>query len=178
MRLKPGGLHPADAAAAPGAPPDREYSAQEQQDAEEVIAWLASQPWSNGKVGMLGISWGGFNSIQMALSVTMVTGAGINGAQRDSMAQPEDLVPGKIYPLSLDLHLASWVFPKGHRIRVAVSNALWPMNWPTPYPMTTSVMLGADSARPPVSAANPAGGAAPARKRTWPDPAWPACRSA
>ena len=78
--------------------------------------------------------------------VTMVTGAGINGAQRDSMAQPEDLVPGKIYPLSLDLHLASWVFPKGHRIRVAVSNALWPMNWPTPYPMTTSVMLGGDSA--------------------------------
>jgi uncharacterized protein len=78
--------------------------------------------------------------------VTMVTGAGINGAQRDSMAQPEDLVPGRIYPLSLDLHLASWVFPKGHRIRVAVSNALWPMNWPTPYPMTTSVMLGGDSA--------------------------------
>jgi uncharacterized protein len=78
--------------------------------------------------------------------VTMVTGAGINGAQRDSMAQPEDLVPGRIYPLSLDLHLASWVFPKGHRIRVAVSNALWPMNWPTPYPMTTSVLLGGDSA--------------------------------
>jgi predicted acyl esterase len=78
--------------------------------------------------------------------VTMVTGAGINGAQRNSMAAPEDLVPGKVYPLSLDLHLASWVFPKGHRIRIAVSNALWPMNWPTPYPMTTSVTLGGDAA--------------------------------
>jgi uncharacterized protein len=78
--------------------------------------------------------------------VTMVTGAGINGAQRNSMAAPEDLVPGKVYPLSLDLHLASWVFPKGHRIRIAVSNALWPMNWPTPYPMTTSVTLGGDVA--------------------------------
>ena len=53
--------------ASQGTPPEREYSAQEQQDAEEVIAWLARQPWSNGKVGMLGISWGGFNSIQMAL---------------------------------------------------------------------------------------------------------------
>ncbi|MGC1522141.1 MAG: CocE/NonD family hydrolase, partial [Steroidobacteraceae bacterium] len=53
--------------ASEGTPPDREYSAQEQQDAEEVIAWLARQSWSNGKVGMLGISWGGFNSIQMAL---------------------------------------------------------------------------------------------------------------
>ena len=50
-----------------GAPPPREYSAQEQQDGERVIAWLARQPWSNGKVGMLGISWGGFNSIQMAM---------------------------------------------------------------------------------------------------------------
>jgi len=30
-------------------------------------AWLAAQPWSNGKVGMFGISWGGFNSIQMAM---------------------------------------------------------------------------------------------------------------
>ena len=78
--------------------------------------------------------------------VTMITGAGINGAQRDSMAKPQDLVPDKVYALSLDLHLASWVFPKGHRIRVAVSNALWPMNWPTPYPMTTSLMLGGDAA--------------------------------
>ena len=78
--------------------------------------------------------------------VTMVTGAGINGAQRESMSKPQDLLPGKIYPLSLDLHLASWVFPKGHRIRVALSNALWPMNWPTPYPMTTSLLLGGDAA--------------------------------
>jgi len=75
-------------------------------------------------------------------SVVLVTGAGINGAQRDSMADPQDLVPGSVYPLSVALHLASWVFPKGHRIRVAVSNALWPMNWPTPYPLTTSIAFG------------------------------------
>jgi len=78
--------------------------------------------------------------------VTLVTGAGINGAQRNSTAHPEDLVPGKVYPLSIDLHLASWVFPKGHRIRIAVSNALWPMLWPTPYPMTTSLMMGGSEA--------------------------------
>ena len=33
---------------------------------------------------------------------------------------------------------------KGHRIRIAVSNALWPMNWPTPYPLTTSLLMGGD----------------------------------
>ena len=53
--------------ASEGVPPEREYSAREQQDGDEIIAWLARQSWSSGKVGMLGISWGGFNSIQMAL---------------------------------------------------------------------------------------------------------------
>jgi putative CocE/NonD family hydrolase len=43
-----------------------EYLAQEQQDAVEVIAWLAGQPWCTGAVGMLGISWGGFNGLQVA----------------------------------------------------------------------------------------------------------------
>lgn len=53
--------------ASEGQAPDREYSEQEQLDGLEVIAWLARQPWSNGNVGMLGISWGGFNSIQLAM---------------------------------------------------------------------------------------------------------------
>ncbi|MEV7648752.1 CocE/NonD family hydrolase [Arthrobacter sp. NPDC089319] len=43
-----------------------EYRPQEHEDAEDVIAWLADQPWCDGKVGMMGISWGGFNSLQMA----------------------------------------------------------------------------------------------------------------
>ena len=47
--------------------PTREYFAQEQEDGEQVIQWLARQRWSNGNVGMFGISWGGFNSIQMAM---------------------------------------------------------------------------------------------------------------
>jgi putative CocE/NonD family hydrolase len=44
-----------------------EYSDIELDDGEEVIDWLARQEWSTGKVGMFGISWGGFNSIQMAM---------------------------------------------------------------------------------------------------------------
>jgi predicted acyl esterase len=43
-----------------------EYLPQEQDDALEVIAWLAEQPWCSGAVGMLGISWGGFNALQVA----------------------------------------------------------------------------------------------------------------
>ncbi len=43
-----------------------EYSDQEWQDAVDVMAWLARQPWCTGKVGMMGISWGGFNALQLA----------------------------------------------------------------------------------------------------------------
>ena len=43
-----------------------EYLPQEQEDAVEVIAWLAAQPWCSGTVGMFGISWGGFNALQVA----------------------------------------------------------------------------------------------------------------
>ena len=43
-----------------------EYLDQELNDGVEVIAWLARQPWSNGNVGMRGISWGGINTLQVA----------------------------------------------------------------------------------------------------------------
>jgi len=43
-----------------------EYVKREQDDACEAIAWLASQPWCSGSVGMIGISWGGFNGLQVA----------------------------------------------------------------------------------------------------------------
>jgi len=49
-----------------GSLPPREYSKQELRDAEEVIAMLAARPESNGRVGMWGISWGGFNALQVA----------------------------------------------------------------------------------------------------------------
>jgi putative CocE/NonD family hydrolase len=43
-----------------------EYSQQEHDDALEVITWIARQPWCSGAVGMMGKSWGGFNSLQVA----------------------------------------------------------------------------------------------------------------
>ncbi len=45
---------------------DGEYTERELSDACEVIDWIAAQDWSNGAVGMMGISWGGFNGLQVA----------------------------------------------------------------------------------------------------------------
>ncbi|MGB6865817.1 MAG: CocE/NonD family hydrolase, partial [Candidatus Aminicenantaceae bacterium] len=50
-----------------GAVPSREYSEQELDDAVVIIDQLSKFPESNGRVGMWGISWGGFNSIQVAM---------------------------------------------------------------------------------------------------------------
>ena len=43
-----------------------EYSEQEILDGVNVVEWLAEQPWCSGRVGMFGISWGGFNALQVA----------------------------------------------------------------------------------------------------------------
>ena len=43
-----------------------EYLAQEHEDALDVLAWLEEQAWCTGAVGMMGYSWGGFNSLQLA----------------------------------------------------------------------------------------------------------------
>lgn len=43
-----------------------EYTQQELDDACEVIAWASNQPFCTGLVGMMGISWGGFNALQVA----------------------------------------------------------------------------------------------------------------
>lgn len=43
-----------------------EYSEREIDDGVAVVEWLAAQPWCSGRVGMFGISWGGFNSLQIA----------------------------------------------------------------------------------------------------------------
>jgi uncharacterized protein len=75
-------------------------------------------------------------------TVTLVAGAGQNGAHRESAQHPRPLEPGQVFPLEIEMHFTSWVFPKGHRMRLAVGNAQWPMLWPTPYPMTTSLRLG------------------------------------
>lgn len=45
---------------------DGEYTPLELANACELIAWIAARPWCNGSVGMMGISWGGFNCLQVA----------------------------------------------------------------------------------------------------------------
>ncbi|HVS03078.1 MAG TPA: CocE/NonD family hydrolase, partial [Thermoanaerobaculia bacterium] len=60
-----------------------EYSEQELADAEAVIGWIAAQPWCSGRVGMMGISWGGFNALQVAARRPPALGAVISLCSTD-----------------------------------------------------------------------------------------------
>jgi predicted acyl esterase len=77
--------------------------------------------------------------------VTHVTGAGFNANHVESSERPIQLVRDKVYTLEVDLHATSWMFEKGHRIRLSVNNAQWPMIWPSPYNMTTTVRSDDDA---------------------------------
>jgi putative CocE/NonD family hydrolase len=80
-------------------------------------------------------------------TVTQVAGAGFNGTHRESARAPVAIVPNQPFELTVDLHFTSWTFAKGHRLRVAVNNSQWPMLWPTPYPFTSALQLGAGKSR-------------------------------
>lgn len=77
--------------------------------------------------------------------VTQVAGGAFNGTHRNSARQPEDIEPGEEFLLDVELHFSSWVFPEGHRIRVAISHSQWPMLWPTPMPVSSTLRIGGDA---------------------------------
>ena len=71
--------------------------------------------------------------------VTHITGAGFNANHVESSEKPIQLIKGKIYTIKIDLHVTSWTFQKGHKIRISINNSQWPMIWPSPYAMTTTI---------------------------------------
>jgi hypothetical protein len=69
----------------------------------------------------------------------------LNATRRRSLAQPEPLVPGERYELEIEIDTVAWLFPRGHRIRLAVASADWPNVWPTPEPATNTVYRGGET---------------------------------
>ena len=64
--------------------------------------------------------------------VTRVTYGLLNLTHRTSREQPEHLVPGEPYRVRVRLNHIAQVFPRGHRLRLAVSTTYWPLAWPSP----------------------------------------------
>lgn len=60
-----------------------EYLQTELEDGLAIMEWLEKQPWCNGRVGIMGISWGGFNGLQLAALQPPQLGAIITASSTD-----------------------------------------------------------------------------------------------
>ncbi|MCC6771468.1 MAG: CocE/NonD family hydrolase [Gemmatimonadaceae bacterium] len=74
--------------------------------------------------------------------VALVAGRVLNGAlTADRIARAPDDTP-RVVDTTLTLHFTTWTFPPGHRLRISVSHAQFPMAWPTPYRGRSLVYAG------------------------------------
>jgi uncharacterized protein len=67
----------------------------------------------------------------------------LNLMHRESRTTPRALVPGERYRVQVPFHATAYVVPAGHRIRLAISSAYWPIVWPSPEAVALTVFTGA-----------------------------------
>ena len=80
-----------------------------------------------------------FEDVGIDGQVLLVTTGALNGAQRQT--PPAPLEPNRLYTITLRLRFTTWTFFIGHRLRIAISNSMFPTYWPSPFPMNTSLYL-------------------------------------
>lgn len=71
-----------------------------------------------------------------------VTGGVLNLAHRHSHTAPEPLVPGELYPITVEMKGTAYRFRPGHRLRLSVVSAYWPVIFPAPYRATNFLATG------------------------------------
>jgi predicted acyl esterase len=86
---------------------------------------------------------------------TLVARGFLNLTQRDSREHPQPVVPGKRYRVKVLLTGTAYAFPAGHKLRVALSTANWPIIWPSPEPVTLTLFAGASQLFCPCGSPNP-----------------------
>lgn len=78
--------------------------------------------------------------------------------------RPQKLVVGQRYKARIDLNMLGHRFPAGHRLRVSISTAYWPLIWPSPERTTLTVHTAATQITLPVRTPQPGDGAEPFEK--------------
>src|SRR5581483_8596654 len=85
-------------------------------------------------------------------SAALVTRGFLNLTQHNGRETPGLVVPGKRYRVKVRLYGTGYVFQQGHRLRVALSTAYWPVLWPSPEPVTLTLFTGVSQLQLPVRA--------------------------
>jgi hypothetical protein len=65
----------------------------------------------------------------------------LNLTHRDGHEHPKPLVAGHIYRIKIQLNEIAWALPASHRLCLSLSNAYWPMVWPSPQSSSLTVHL-------------------------------------
>ena len=74
-------------------------------------------------------------------SVALVTGAIKNANLENDFRNRRELKKSEWIKLNFNLHFTTWTFKPGHKIRVVISNAQFPMVWPTPRNFTSRLKV-------------------------------------
>jgi hypothetical protein len=72
------------------------------------------------------------SDVQTDGAATLISYGVLNLTHRDSHEHPQPLTPGKKYHVKLQLNQIAHHFQPGHRIRLGLSSAYWPIVWPSP----------------------------------------------
>jgi uncharacterized protein len=81
---------------------------------------------------------------------TLVARGFLNLSQRESRESPAAVVPGEPYRVTVQMTGTAYAFPPGHRVRLALSTAYWPVIWPSPEPVKLTVFTGASALQLPI----------------------------
>jgi hypothetical protein len=71
--------------------------------------------------------------------VSLVTGALFHPAQAKDRLNPAWPAADTVYEVDVPLHFTTWTFKPGHKVRLAIANAQFPMAWPSPEAMVGTV---------------------------------------
>mgnify|MGYP003625870923 CR=1 FL=1 len=107
-----------------------EYTQQELDDGVDIIAWLASQSWCDGKVGMVGISWGGFNALQVAALNPPALKAIITQCSTDDRyGEDVHYMGGCLLNDNLDWAAFFWAYAQGRAPDAKLVGESWKDQW-------------------------------------------------
>ena len=116
--------------------------------------------------GRLRIWWFGYAMCTRPVELLRVSYGVLNLTHRDGHEQPAPLAIGERYRVRIQLNDAGSVFPAGHKVRLALSTAYWPMIWPSPETATAADFgWHARSAATPAQAADAQLSPLPGRSR-------------
>jgi len=75
--------------------------------------------------------------------VMLITGSLFHPAHaKNGRLNPEWPKAGEVYEVDVPLHFTTWTFQPGHKVRLAIANAQFPMTWPSPESMVSTVFSG------------------------------------